>query len=385
MTEYLISVYSRMIKKCLFIFRFSRRQQSALFMQVCLWAVGMYAFPSIQVEIPFLSTQSNFSPVDLNVADSTELESLPGIGPVLAARIVKYRNRIGCFQKTTEILDVFGVSLDWYHRMESRLVASDCDASKQTKHTSHKKGWYTKRKSPDFSVYKQKRPLTPLNLNLIDSAEIADFHLIPTYLLSRILKERSKLTCFTAWLQLERVWGMEPHWLDTLQVWTHLGPCEFKVEEKTYKPRFQQLQQVQINWATETDLTEIPGVSKGLAKRILQYRDKLGFYINQEQLYEIFKSPDHDTWADIMPFLLFDVHDTLPFLFVNEMDIPTLSRHPYVGFSLGRRIVHYREQHGRFASMESLTKIYGVKPETWEKIIPYLRLDASRNTTHEGR
>jgi len=385
MTEYFISVYSNMIKKWLFIFRFSRKQQSALFMQVCLWAVCMYAFPAIQEELPFLSTQPNFSSVDLNVADSTELESLPGIGPVLAARIVKYRNRIGCFQKNTEILDVFGVSLDWYHRMESRLIVSACDAQKKTKQKGHKKGWYTKNRPADFPAYTQRRPLTPLNLNLVDSAEIADFHLIPNYLLSRILKERAKLTCFTAWLQLERVWGMEPHWLDTLQAWTHIGPCEVKLEEKIFKPRFQQFQQVQINLANETELSEIPGVSKGLAKRILQYRNKLGFYLNQEQLYEIFKSPDPDTWADIIPFLLFDVHDTLPFLFVNEMDIPTLSRHPYVGFSLGRRIVHYREQHGRFASMESLNKIYGVKPETWEKIIPYIRLDAARNTTHEGR
>ena len=46
--------------------------------------------------------------VELNTADSTELETLRGIGPAFSSRIVKYRNRLGGFYKKEQLLDVYG-------------------------------------------------------------------------------------------------------------------------------------------------------------------------------------------------------------------------------------------------------------------------------------
>ncbi len=37
--------------------------------------------------------------IELNSSDSASLETLPGIGPVLSARIIKYRNLLGGFAK----------------------------------------------------------------------------------------------------------------------------------------------------------------------------------------------------------------------------------------------------------------------------------------------
>lgn len=50
------------------------------------------------------------SPVSLNAADAAELETLPGIGPALAARIVAFRNVNGPFASTDELLDVGGMT-----------------------------------------------------------------------------------------------------------------------------------------------------------------------------------------------------------------------------------------------------------------------------------
>jgi len=49
------------------------------------------------------------SPVNLNTATPEELEALPGIGPVLAARIVEYRTAHGPFTAVEELLDVPGI------------------------------------------------------------------------------------------------------------------------------------------------------------------------------------------------------------------------------------------------------------------------------------
>ncbi len=49
------------------------------------------------------------SSADLNTATAADLEALPGIGPVLAGRIVEYRRVHGRFQRLEDLLDVDGV------------------------------------------------------------------------------------------------------------------------------------------------------------------------------------------------------------------------------------------------------------------------------------
>ena len=49
------------------------------------------------------------SRIDLNTATFEELVSLPGIGEVLARRILEYRDRSGGFQRAEELLNVEGI------------------------------------------------------------------------------------------------------------------------------------------------------------------------------------------------------------------------------------------------------------------------------------
>lgn len=50
------------------------------------------------------------APVSLNAADAAELQTLPGIGPALAERIVAFREVNGPFASTDELLDVGGMT-----------------------------------------------------------------------------------------------------------------------------------------------------------------------------------------------------------------------------------------------------------------------------------
>jgi competence ComEA-like helix-hairpin-helix protein len=60
--------------------------------------------------------------VNLNVADSTGLEVLPGIGTKLASRIVRFREALGGFHSVEQLLDVYGINDTLFSLIRPLLV-----------------------------------------------------------------------------------------------------------------------------------------------------------------------------------------------------------------------------------------------------------------------
>ena len=66
-------------------------------------------------------TQPGF-PIDINTATAEELTALPGIGDVLAGRIVSYREQYGFFLSTEELMDVAGISEKKYEAIKEYIA-----------------------------------------------------------------------------------------------------------------------------------------------------------------------------------------------------------------------------------------------------------------------
>jgi competence protein ComEA len=63
--------------------------------------------------------------VDLNRADAAALQELPGIGPVLADRIVAYRESHGRFTSVEELRQVPGVGPKRFERLQTVVRLGD--------------------------------------------------------------------------------------------------------------------------------------------------------------------------------------------------------------------------------------------------------------------
>jgi competence protein ComEA len=61
--------------------------------------------------------------LEINSSDSAAFDKLPGIGPVLAARIVKYRKLLGGFYCREQLKEVYGLPPETYEIISKRVIA----------------------------------------------------------------------------------------------------------------------------------------------------------------------------------------------------------------------------------------------------------------------
>jgi competence protein ComEA len=71
--------------------------------------VGVTAAPAAGIPPGSPGTGTPTAPVDLNTATVTELDALPGVGPVLAQRIVDHRLQHGPFRSADDLRQVSGI------------------------------------------------------------------------------------------------------------------------------------------------------------------------------------------------------------------------------------------------------------------------------------
>jgi competence protein ComEA len=70
------------------------------------------------------ASASEARPVDLNTADSSALESVPGIGKSLSQRILAFREKNGPFQSVDDLLKVQGVGEKSIQKLRPYLTVS---------------------------------------------------------------------------------------------------------------------------------------------------------------------------------------------------------------------------------------------------------------------
>lgn len=70
---------------------------------------------------PLQTSEKRYERLDINLADSNAFISLPGIGQKLAARIVKFREKLGGFYSVDQVGETFGLPDSTFRRIKPML------------------------------------------------------------------------------------------------------------------------------------------------------------------------------------------------------------------------------------------------------------------------
>lgn len=130
---------------------------------------------------------------------------------------------------------------------------------------------------------------------------------------------------------------------------------------------------VELNSADTNQLIALYRIGPSMARRILEYRNKLGGFVSLQQLKEVWGF-DEDLLYDLQDQLTLDPSKARMFN-LNTVGVDELKTHPYFKYKLSGVIINYRNQHGPFNSLDDLKKIVLVNDSVYQKITLYLKLN----------
>lgn len=255
--------------------------------------------------------------IELNTADTAQLQQVKGIGKVLSKRIVTYRELIGGFSEVDQLMKLHGMSPENFLRIQEQVYV---DTKSEAYRELQKNGKWTLAQQEKKAAYT-----------------------------SSYKKYPSK-----------KKWPKD-------STWSNSAKKNYPDYDK--KP----LEAVNLNRADSLTLDQVRGIGPKTAQRIIEKRKQLGFFHSLDQMRaEVYGINDENFQR--MKEQLFVEEDlrAYPHIHVNQLSLEEMKAHRYISKTMARLIVAYREEHGAILDPEGLRSIYGLNPESIDRVLPYL-------------
>ena len=252
--------------------------------------------------------KADLFPFDPNTADSTQLLRL-GLQSWQVRNIYKYRAAGGVYRQKTDFARLYGLTVKQYRELEPYIRISD------------------------------------------------------DYLPASTLLKQERRTSQGSFSQNRGNWTRNQRDRSRDSVRQNHGPVPLIPQ---YSPKLRPGETVVLNTADTTALKTIPGIGPYYARKIVQYGQRLGGYVNVDQLDEIEDFP-----SEAKSFLVVcDAHPQK--LNLNKLSLNELKRHPYINYFMARAITDYRRLHGPLHSLSDLRLSRDFPQEVIERLEPYV-------------
>lgn len=129
-----------------------------------------------------------------------------------------------------------------------------------------------------------------------------------------------------------------------------------------------------LNLVTQEDLIKLKGIGEVLASRIIKYRFKLGGFVSEIQLKDIY-GLNFEARNEILKQYSIQTKPQVLLFNINKASVLEIASVPYLDYELAREIVDYRSLHERISTFEELAKIKDFPSEKIDRIALYLTLE----------
>ncbi len=221
-------------------------------------------------------TYFNFDPNEIAAEDFMRL----GFPATISKRIVNYREKGGKFRVKSDLEKIYGLEPSLFEKIKPYILLPDKIETQKPVYEKYDKPKYTKKEIQAF------------DLNTADTAQLKQISGIGKVLSERIVKYRNQLGGFINENQLKEVYHLDSVTIARLLEHTFI--------EENFQPVG-----ININLATEAELSKHPYISKSVAKAIVSYRFQHGKYTTLKDLEKIIVVTTEER-EKIKPYLIFE-------------------------------------------------------------------------------
>ncbi|HET8884755.1 MAG TPA: helix-hairpin-helix domain-containing protein [Salinimicrobium sp.] len=216
----------------------------------------------------------------------------------------------------------------------------------------------------------------PFNPNFLTDYKGYSLGMTPTEI-DKLLNHRKQDKWVNSAEEFQKVTGVSDALLKEIKVYFEFP--DFKKSKKyafskAKKPAKSFEQKNDLNTVSTEDLKQINGIGEVLARRIVSYRTKIGGFVNDLQLKDIY-GLNYENRNKITADYTVKTSNSYQKIDINKATLLQLSEVVYFDYELAREIIDYRLLNEKIGSFEELAKIKNFPADKIDRIKLYLTID----------
>jgi len=311
------------------------------------------------------SKRSIYPPVEYFKFDPNTIDSIQwlklGLRPWVIKSLLKQRRGGWKFYSCDKLKDTYNLPDSVYQKIRPYcyITPKKLKSGKSTRKNFKKNKTKTRERPIEYFEF---------DPNTLDSTGWIKLGLEP-WTVKTLMKQRRNGWTFYNCEKLRDIYKLPDSVYQKINPYCNIASTSKQKAKKSY-PQRASAKVVKLNKASTDELQSLWGIGSFHAKEILEYKNNLGGFHSVDQLAEVWWIVPEVVEKNKKRLLVTGIERQL------SLNAPqdSLAKHPYIRYRLAKHISRYRQQHGKFKSVEELKNMIVVHDSTYAKLYPYLKI-----------
>jgi len=254
-------------------------------------------------------------------------------------------------------------SFDSPKALKVQFTSRDLD-SNSNKKKSH--NFYYSKKQDFKNNKKYRRPVSKFNPNLYSQQDWEKLGLSTKQAISILKFLKYPIYSNEG---LKKIYALPTELFELIKDSTFYD-SDFKVKTQYRNVNEPKIVKLNVNSISKDELINIKGIGEYTASKLINFRDALGGFVNEDQLYQIWKI-DSSRVEILKNHLMIDATQVNK-IELNSADYSTLVKHPYINSNVANSILKIRTQIGNYKNVDQIKQSNLIDEALFKKIEPYI-------------